>query len=398
MPCLEAATIAAQNSFSLVDYVATVSAVTYIAKSVPDTNKGDHDVNALTKDVIDDCSLLGTNDEMITNVEPGTENEEANSDDLKGQAIISVTCISSCVDISETSERTIEKSSSFENASDSTKEIDGMSDCMESGLIENTSELIMEKSEFAESNKSHSDPSITETNKEIDNGAQSLITGSIDESSETEKDVSGNILETNKEIDNFAESKNSGSVDESSESGKDVASFTVAQPMFSCGSRCANTLSCSEHDCALDCHSGDCPPCALSVDAVKTCPCGKIDLEVLYEKLDEKIGGEESSSNDVDTSEDVDDEKEDKVSESAGFWDFTPKSSSKNTLVTEDKLQKSSFPAVRRSKCTDAIPICGEICGKKLSCQNEGASHACPVKCHNGECQPCGLKSIVRCR
>lgn len=49
---------------------------------------------------------------------------------------------------------------------------------------------------------------------------------------------------------------------------------------FECGDICGKLLGCGNHKCEMVCHSGSCPPCATSVDAITTCPCGQTKLTV----------------------------------------------------------------------------------------------------------------------
>ena len=49
---------------------------------------------------------------------------------------------------------------------------------------------------------------------------------------------------------------------------------------YSCESPCQRQLSCEveDHLCPKTCHSGACPPCPLSPQVVKTCPCGQTSV------------------------------------------------------------------------------------------------------------------------
>ena len=100
---------------------------------------------------------------------------------------------------------------------------------------------------------------------------------------------------------------------------------------------CEKTLECGKHKCDRDCHEGPCSPCQLSVSRVSRCPCGKKLLTDLEENVD-------------------------------------------------------------RKECTDPVPTCGAICGKKLKCGKPGSFHTCKSKCHEGPCPPCPLKTPVKCR
>lgn len=109
---------------------------------------------------------------------------------------------------------------------------------------------------------------------------------------------------------------------------------------YCCDLVCSKDLSCGHHKCEEDCHPGNCRPCKLEVNAVKTCPCGKTLLEKLYKS-------------------------------------------------------KSSEP---RKQCTDSVPVCGQTCGREFSCGPPDNHHTCSEVCHMGPCPPCPLKTTMRCR
>ncbi|XP_072031586.1 transcriptional repressor NF-X1-like isoform X2 [Amphiura filiformis] len=109
---------------------------------------------------------------------------------------------------------------------------------------------------------------------------------------------------------------------------------------FSCGQECGRDLQCGNHKCKAPCHAGDCDPCPLTPETVKHCPCG----QTLLDKL----------------------------------------------LELEDGLME-------RTKCTDPVPTCQNICGKPLLCGGDNV-HTCQQTCHEGDCGPCPGTSMVRCR
>ena len=51
--------------------------------------------------------------------------------------------------------------------------------------------------------------------------------------------------------------------------------------VFSCGNICGKLLACGNHTCTKICHSDseNCEICSLTPNIVKTCPCGKKNLE-----------------------------------------------------------------------------------------------------------------------
>lgn len=48
---------------------------------------------------------------------------------------------------------------------------------------------------------------------------------------------------------------------------------------YSCGLVCDKQLKCNNHKCKELCHEGECKDCELLPDLVKTCPCGKMQIE-----------------------------------------------------------------------------------------------------------------------
>ncbi|KAJ3535850.1 hypothetical protein NMY22_g6296 [Coprinellus aureogranulatus] len=79
----------------------------------------------------------------------------------------------------------------------------------------------------------------------------------------------------------------------------------------------------------------------------------------------------------------------------SGYWCFC------NT-VPEPKLTRLSTPhscgkpCARSFRCGVSIKknlSCGNVCGRKLSC----GKHSCTALCHEGECEKCEVKEIVKC-
>ena len=104
---------------------------------------------------------------------------------------------------------------------------------------------------------------------------------------------------------------------------------------YVCGQVCGNTLDCGHHTCESTCHEGPCAPCPLAPDKVTHCPCGKSSLSSL---------------------------------------------------------------GPTRQLCTDPVAVCGEECGRVLSCGAPSRPHVCRAPCHAGPCPPCELETSVRCR
>ncbi|XP_015929793.1 protein shuttle craft [Parasteatoda tepidariorum] len=109
---------------------------------------------------------------------------------------------------------------------------------------------------------------------------------------------------------------------------------------FSCGSVCEKLLKCGHHKCSSVCHSGSCAPCNLTVEAIRTCPCGQTSI---------------------------------------------------NELVVTN-------PASSRKSCEDPVPVCNKICNKTLFCGPKDKNHKCQSSCHVGPCPPCPLSTSRKCR
>ena len=118
----------------------------------------------------------------------------------------------------------------------------------------------------------------------------------------------------------------------------DGAEITIVDGVaatFRCFDKCGKMKDCGKHKCTLGCHSGECPPCALTPELVDTCCCGKMPMSILTKKV--------------------------------------------------------------RTSCTDTIPCCQAQCGKNESCEKHGCQLKCHEgEC--GPCKAqvtvqCGCKS-----
>lgn len=194
---------------------------------------------------------------------------------------------------------------------------------------------------------------------------------------------------------------------------------------FACEDTCGKTLKCGEHECSQPCHEGDCEPCVRSVDRVSCCPCGRISLSQLYgtkpgavkcpgvdnskdaTSKKGKLGLEKefsiikqdneklrkSNKSNIEkfayqTSSDLNDRKAVKSTKSVSVKDVT------NEKSDDDKDDLPVWEV--RRKCTDAIPTCGSVCGKRLKCGKPGSFHTCQQLCHEGDCPTCPLTTPVR--
>jgi len=106
-----------------------------------------------------------------------------------------------------------------------------------------------------------------------------------------------------------------------------VVSSDSGESGFSCGRKCDRVLDCKNHRCQHICHSGPCESCKYLPKNWNTCACGQVSLDQLLE----------------------------------------------NQSCTE------------RQSCMDALPSCGQRCGRLLNCL---LGHTCEKVC--GHLDPCG--------
>ncbi|CAG8623772.1 8831_t:CDS:10, partial [Acaulospora morrowiae] len=172
----------------------------------------------------------------------------------------------------------------------------------------------------------------------------------------------------------------------------------------SCGSTCEKLLECGKHYCEQKCHDGVCSKC--DVIELQKCYCGRSEREI---KCGERMGIH------------CYDNYNDNSNEWTGFFScdrvcarllecgkhFCTKICHPITGETEpcpsdpSKVQDCPCGAHtieellgrKRISCDEEIPLCGNICGKILSC-----GHLCTDKCHHGDCKPCSVIVTVKCR
>lgn len=161
-----------------------------------------------------------------------------------------------------------------------------------------------------------------------------------------------------------------------------------------CESTCGKPLNCGAHTCELKCHTGSCEPCQHKIEQV--CYCKKQTREV--DCIEENQGVLEFCCNDVcghklacgnHTCEEICHENECKPCQ------LTP------DIVTQcpcGQTELSMDPDKKRKTCTDPIPTCGKVCGRKLTCGQPSSPHMCKVECHLNACPPCPRTTLVRCR
>ncbi|KAJ8955604.1 hypothetical protein NQ318_001434 [Aromia moschata] len=157
-----------------------------------------------------------------------------------------------------------------------------------------------------------------------------------------------------------------------------------------CDSVCNKDLNCGIHNCKSVCHTGVCSPCAETI--IQECYCGKQGRKV---SCSAEFGGSTQYA-----CEDIcgkllscGNHKCQKTCH-AGSCDTCVRDVS---LVHTCPCGKTSLEKPRTS-CCDPIPCCDKICGKPLKCGQPSSPHKCRELCHEGDCPPCPLTTVVRCR
>ncbi|KAJ8978423.1 hypothetical protein NQ317_019661 [Molorchus minor] len=134
---------------------------------------------------------------------------------------------------------------------------------------------------------------------------------------------------------------------------------------YCCEDICEKILSCGNHKCQEKCHDGPCDPCARDVSVVHSCPCGKTPLEKARASCRDPIPC---------------------CPDLVRFCIHTDK--------VNCRLYKI-FEVIKRLVRGEMGIV---ICGKSLTCGQPSLPHTCRELCHNGNCPPCPLTTVVRCR
>lgn len=198
--------------------------------------------------------------------------------------------------------------------------------------------------------------------------------------------------------------------------------FSGETRYFSCNSVCGKKLTCGFHTCPDKCHAGLCSPCKLLPKYTKTCPCGKIPLQLLgnYRKsctdpievcpnvCAKKLAcGVHSCKENCHLGPCPPCEEKIKVPCRCNSTFFNVVCSSVNgTNFPPDPLLCKKICKVSRHCgrhncgiicCPSSLQadphgldpsgshICKLQCNKKLKCGN----HKCDLTCHSGKCPPC---------
>ena len=158
---------------------------------------------------------------------------------------------------------------------------------------------------------------------------------------------------------------------------------------YSCGSRCDRLLSCGIHNCQLNCHEGPCDACD-QVIGESPCHCGS-STRPLVCSSETTVSGWGCGAPCT------------KIYE-CGIHKCTRKchQGSCGLCPNDPRVRKhlcecaqtEITTGVERTRCTDRIPTCEKVCGKK----NNACGHACENLCHHGPCPECKIQVTQTCR
>ncbi|SCU88590.1 LADA_0E11034g1_1 [Lachancea dasiensis] len=176
---------------------------------------------------------------------------------------------------------------------------------------------------------------------------------------------------------------------------------------YRCSQRCGLTLPCGIHRCEQECHAGLCGECPETIEKMVKCYCGS-ESKASIPCKDIVIEGRSQDGNHNKWIGVFACKTMRTVMYSCNKHSFTE--ACKAPFTRDGQLQcpfavevLKTCPCGRnplsdmnsaRNKCTDPIPTCDSICGKRLRC----GKHTCPFKCHNGDCmQECLCSDKVKC-
>ncbi|CAH1183422.1 unnamed protein product [Phaedon cochleariae] len=157
-----------------------------------------------------------------------------------------------------------------------------------------------------------------------------------------------------------------------------------------CEGPCGKLLECGLHNCKLTCHSGDCGLCDKMI--IQECYCGKEGRKVPCHSKQQ--GRVQYECGDI-------------CGKMLACGNHKCQSLCHEgpcgTCVRDVKVVHScpcgkNGLKEERTSCLDPIPCCDKLCGKPLKCGQPSSPHKCERYCHEGECPPCPLTTLVRCR
>ncbi|XP_078159486.1 NF-X-like 1 [Carex rostrata] len=176
--------------------------------------------------------------------------------------------------------------------------------------------------------------------------------------------------------------------------GKNILARRCSDRMspLSCGQQCGRLLECGRHLCAKVCHTGPCESCTVLVAA--SCFCGKKTEMVLCGDM--AVKGELKGNDGVFCCNSV-------CGRNLACGNHTCGNSCHPGPCGECELVPTKIKTCHcgntqlkelRESCLDPIPTCSKVCAKALPC----GTHFCKDTCHEGDCPPCLVKVVQRCR
>uniref|UniRef100_A0A1B0CN35 Putative transcription factor nf-x1 n=1 Tax=Lutzomyia longipalpis TaxID=7200 RepID=A0A1B0CN35_LUTLO len=180
------------------------------------------------------------------------------------------------------------------------------------------------------------------------------------------------------------------SVERSCGCGKETRTLQCHQVVkILCGAVCEKTLTCGVHKCKEICHADACPECEETRE--HECYCGKHRKNVICSRENNDVTQYECGEicgRDLTCGNH-------KCQDPCHAGECAECKLSPNVVKTCPCGKK---PMIERKTCTDFIPLCGQICSKRLKCGTPGNPHLCAAKCHQGACPQCPKSTATKCR
>ncbi|XP_021938982.1 NF-X1-type zinc finger protein NFXL1 isoform X3 [Zootermopsis nevadensis] len=188
---------------------------------------------------------------------------------------------------------------------------------------------------------------------------------------------------------------------QSCECGQQKVLRPCATPNWQCEQKCGEALSCGNHKCARDCHSGSCGPCPLT--EARSCPCGKASFILPCTQETPTCG--DTCGHTLECGAHVCSRSchRDKCGSClmvvtkkcrCGLHSKELPCQKEFLCETKCKQTKDCMRHPCNRKCCDGnCPPCEKPCGRTLQCGN----HKCTSVCHRGPCYPCPLTAEIKC-